>query len=103
MGWREIGLALTGHTITCVSAGSAALLAGTNDGIWRSEDDRQSWQEANQGLSIRHTRWLAYHPSVAGLAVAAAEPAGTFVTRDGRATWRGIGRAPVITRRCCSP
>jgi photosystem II stability/assembly factor-like uncharacterized protein len=87
--WREIGRGLAGHPITCVSAGSAALLAGTNDGIWRSEDAGQSWQEANPGLSIRHTRWLVHHPTMAGLAFAGTEPAGIFVTRDGGATWRG--------------
>ncbi len=77
-GWREIGRGLAGHTITCVSAGGATILAGTNDGIRRSEDAGQSWQEANQGLSIRHTRWLAHHPSVAGLAFVGTEPAGIF-------------------------
>ena len=87
--WREIGRALAEQTITCVSAGGAGLLVGTNDGIWRSDDAGQSWQEANQGLSIRHVRWLAHHPSVAGLAFAGTEPAGIFVTRDGGATWRG--------------
>jgi photosystem II stability/assembly factor-like uncharacterized protein len=87
--WREIRRGLAGHTITCVSAGSPALLAGTKDGIWRSEDAGQSWQEANQGLSIRHTRWLAHHPSVAGLVFAGTEPAGIFVSRDSGATWRG--------------
>lgn len=87
--WREIGRALVEQTITCVSAGGATLLAGTNDGIWRSEDAGQSWQEANQGLGIRHARWIAHHPTVAGLAFAGTEPAGIFVSRDDGATWRG--------------
>jgi photosystem II stability/assembly factor-like uncharacterized protein len=89
MDWREVRRGLSGNFITCVSAGSGSLLAGTNGGIWRSEDDGQSWQEANQGLSIRHVRWLAHHPGVAGLAFAGTEPAGIFVTRDAGATWRG--------------
>jgi hypothetical protein len=87
--WRETRRSLVGHTITCVSASGAALLAGTNDGVWRSEDAGQSWQAADQGLSIRHTRWLAHHPGVEGLAFAGTEPAGIFVTRDGGASWRG--------------
>jgi photosystem II stability/assembly factor-like uncharacterized protein len=57
--------------------------------MWRSDDGGQSWQEADQGLSIRHVRWLTHHPSVDGLAFAGTEPAGIFVTRDGGATWRG--------------
>jgi photosystem II stability/assembly factor-like uncharacterized protein len=88
-GWREIRRGLAGQTITCVSAAGTTVLAGTNDSIWRSEDVGQSWHEANQGLSIRHARWIAHHPSVAGLAFAGTEPAGIFVTRDGGATWRG--------------
>jgi photosystem II stability/assembly factor-like uncharacterized protein len=87
--WREIGRMLAEQTITCVSIRGTTLLAGTNDGIWRSEDAGQSWQEANQGLSIRHARWIAHHPSVDGLAFAGTEPAGIFVTRDGGVTWRG--------------
>src|SRR4051794_18468206 len=87
--WGEIERGLAGQMITCVSTSGAVVLAGTGDGIWRSEDAGQSWQEANHGLSIRHVRWLAHHPSVEGLAFAGTEPAGIFVTRDGGATWRG--------------
>jgi photosystem II stability/assembly factor-like uncharacterized protein len=87
--WRVVRRELAGQFITCVSAGGGSLLAGSNDGIWRSEGAGQSWQEANQGLSIRHARWLAHHPSVEGLAFAGTEPAGIFVSRDGGATWRG--------------
>ena len=87
--WREVRRGLAGQYVTCVSAGGGILLAGTNDGIRRSEDAGQSWQEADQGLGIRHVRWLAHHPTVDGLAFAGSEPAGIFVTRDGGATWRG--------------
>ncbi|HET9221228.1 MAG TPA: hypothetical protein VFO07_01930, partial [Roseiflexaceae bacterium] len=68
--------------------GGDILLAGTRDGIWRSDDLGQTWADANQGLSIRHVRWLAHHPTAAGLAFAGTEPAGIFVSQDGGATWR---------------
>jgi photosystem II stability/assembly factor-like uncharacterized protein len=87
--WHETQRCLEGYAVTSVSARHDRIIAGTRDGIWRSDDRGQTWAEANDGLSIRHIRWLAHHPTVAGLAFAGTEPAGIFVTRDGGATWRG--------------
>jgi photosystem II stability/assembly factor-like uncharacterized protein len=87
--WQEAQRCLAGHALTSISACDGVVLAGTRNGVWRSEDRCQTWVEASQGLSIPHIRWLAHHPSVAGLAFAGTEPAGIFVTRDGGLTWRG--------------
>jgi photosystem II stability/assembly factor-like uncharacterized protein len=87
--WRVTRRSLDGCALTSVSARDGVLLAGSRDGIWRSEDGGATWAEANAGLGTRHIRWLAHHPTVAGLALAGSEPAGIFVTADGGATWRG--------------
>src|SRR5262245_45581931 len=87
--WRETRRSLVEHAVTSVSARDGIILAGTRDGIWRSDDIGQTWMEATQGLTIRYVRWLAHHPSVAGLALAGTEPAGIFVTEDYGANWRG--------------
>ena len=87
--WRETRRSLVGHAVTSVSECDGIILAGTRDGIWRSDDLGQTWTEASQGLTTRYVRWLAHHPTVAGLAFAGTEPAGIFVTEDYGATWRG--------------
>jgi photosystem II stability/assembly factor-like uncharacterized protein len=46
------------------------------------------WFEANRGLSLRHVRWLAYHPDTSDLEFAGTEPAGIFVSHDGAGSWR---------------
>jgi photosystem II stability/assembly factor-like uncharacterized protein len=71
-----------------VIAREGAILAGTTDGLFRSDDAGQSWQEASNGLNSRHVRWLAYHPDVSDLEFAGTEPAGIFVSHDGGGSWR---------------
>jgi photosystem II stability/assembly factor-like uncharacterized protein len=93
--WREIQRSLAGQSLTSVCTRGDTILAGSRDGIWRSNDHGATWAEASQGLTIRHIRWLAYHPTVAGLAFAGTEPAGIFVTEDDGATWQG---RPVVER-----
>jgi photosystem II stability/assembly factor-like uncharacterized protein len=73
---------------TCVAARDDVVLAGTVDGVFRSEDTGKNWREANDGLSVRHARWLAFHPEIAGLAFLGTEPAAIFVSHDGGEKWR---------------
>jgi photosystem II stability/assembly factor-like uncharacterized protein len=65
------------------------ILAGTTGGIFRSADGGRTWDEASAGLTTRHVRWLAYHPSVSDREFAGTEPAGIFVSHDGGDQWRG--------------
>jgi photosystem II stability/assembly factor-like uncharacterized protein len=86
-GWQETKRALPDHNVTSIMAREGVILAGTTDGIVRS-DDMETWRDADTGLGIRHIRWLAYHPDVSDLEFAGTEPAGIFISHDGAATWR---------------
>jgi photosystem II stability/assembly factor-like uncharacterized protein len=86
--WREEFRCLADRHITSVIAREGVILAGTQDGVFRSDDHGKTWQPASQGLSTRHVRWLAFHPDVSGFEFAGTEPAGIFVSHNGGGTWR---------------
>ena len=86
--WHVVHRALTDQHVTSVTARGGVILAGTTKGIFRSEDEGQNWNDANEGLSHRHVRWMAYHPDVPGLAFTGTEPACIFISRDGGLSWR---------------
>jgi photosystem II stability/assembly factor-like uncharacterized protein len=85
--WRESTRGLTDHQITSVIAREGVILAGTTRGVFRSDDAGQTWEEASNGLHIRHVRWLAYHPDISDLEFAGTEPAGIFVSHNGGGSW----------------
>ncbi len=87
--WREIARGLAGKRVTSASARARAgtILAGTTDGVFRSDDLGRTWQAASTGLAHRHVRWMAFHPDRAGYEFVGTEPAAIFVSRDGGATW----------------
>jgi len=93
--WGIVRRGLEGQRVTSVvttpsfggGAGEGHVLAGTTDGIYRSEDEGRTWIEASAGLSQRHIRWMACHPKIAGLAFAGTEPASIFISQDGGDSW----------------
>ena len=86
-GWHVAGHALSNAHVTSVIAREGVILAGTTDGVQRSEDGGATWQAVNDGLTHKHVRWLAYHPAVSDLEFAGTEPAGIFVSQDGGDHW----------------
>ncbi len=86
-GWQLSKRELSESYITSVITSGNLLLAGSQDGIFRSEDRGDSWLPANEGLSIRHFRWLGIHPDDSLRVFAGTEPAGIFLSRDGGLTW----------------
>lgn len=86
--WKESLRALKEYSVTSVIAREGVILAGTQDGIFRSEDEGQSWEETSNGLTARHVRWMAYHPDVSNLEFAGAEPANIFLSNNGGNSWR---------------
>jgi len=87
-GWQPLRGGLNGQHVASVIAREGVILAGTRDGVFRSEDAGQTWQEASQGLAIRHVRWMAYHPQLLDREFAGTEPAGIFVSQGGGEQWR---------------
>ena len=60
--WRAGDRCLEGQHVTSVIAREGVILAGTRQGVFRSDDAGQSWSEASAGLTQRHVRWMAYDP-----------------------------------------
>ena len=86
--WEVTGTGLNGRHVTSIIAREGVILAGTEDGLFRSDNRGRTWREASDGLSQRHVRWLAYHPDVSDLEFAGTEPAAIFVSRDGGESWQ---------------
>ncbi len=84
--WRW---ALADRDVTGVIAREGVVLAGTTVGVFRSDDEGQTWRDASDGLHSPHVRWMANHPDVSDLEFVGTEPAGIFVSHDGAVTWRG--------------
>lgn len=87
--WRANRRGLAGKRVTCVIGREGVILAGTTEGVFRSDDLGQSWQEASRGLEPRHVRWLAFHPDISDFELAGTEPAAIFLSRDGARNWEG--------------
>lgn len=83
--WRETARGLTDHNVTSIIARNGVILAGTTDGVFRSDDRGKTWRDASGGLTTRHVRWMAFDDDAA---FAGTEPAVIFISRDGTATWR---------------
>jgi photosystem II stability/assembly factor-like uncharacterized protein len=85
--WCEIGQVLESRRLTSLSAYGDAVLAGTTEGVFRSDDSGQTWRRSSEGLTASHVRWLAHHPDGSGRVLAGTEPAAIFLSRDGGTTW----------------
>jgi photosystem II stability/assembly factor-like uncharacterized protein len=97
--WRTVSGGLEHKKITSVICREALVLAGSTDGLYRSEDAGRTWHEANDGLSSPHVRSLAYHPDSPNRLFAGTEPAGIFVSSDGGLTWRKCGEVEQLRDR----
>jgi photosystem II stability/assembly factor-like uncharacterized protein len=86
--WHVVHHSLADRQFTCIAAHGPTLLAGTGDGIFRSEDGGQTWEESSSGITQRHIRWLDSHPDIRGLVWAGTEPAAIYLSMDGGSTWQ---------------
>ena len=86
--WHEFARGLTGQQVTSATSDERTVLAGTEEGIFRSVDEGKTWEEASNGLTVPHVRWMANHPGLSNLVLAGTEPAGIFVSADGGDSWR---------------
>lgn len=95
-GWQLVRTGLDGRFVTSLMARQGVILAGTDDGIFRSDDGGLSWRETSRGLTQRHVRWLAFHPAISDLELAGTEPAAIFTSQDGGASWRECGEVSAL-------
>jgi photosystem II stability/assembly factor-like uncharacterized protein len=86
--WREAGRGLSGQRVTSVTVSGSQVLAGTREGIYRSQDAGQTWRLSNEGLTVPYIRWLARNPRATDVVLAGTEPAAILISEDGGATWR---------------
>ncbi len=87
-GWRETRRGLADQRVTSIIAREGVILAGTRNGVFRSDDIGRTWRAASTGLAHPHVRWLAFHPDISDREFAGTEPAGLFVSHDGAQSWR---------------
>ncbi len=85
--WQTEKRGLDGRIVTSIIAREGVILAGTTDGIYRSDDCGETWYEQSYGLSERHVRWLGFHPDISDCEFAGTEPAALFVSHDGGENW----------------
>lgn len=85
--WQATSRSLEERQVKSLIAREGVVLAGTTEGIFRSDDRGHSWRAASAGLTTPHVRWLAFHPDVSDLELAGTEPAGIFVSQDGARNW----------------
>lgn len=90
---------LSDRDVSGVLAREGVILAGTTDGVFRSDDGGQSWQDASGGLHVRHVRWMTNHPDLSDLEFAGTEPAGIFVSHDGAGSWRACPEVEALRDR----
>lgn len=97
--WRLEHSALSGQEITTVIAREGVILAGSRQGILRSQDHGGSWEAANVGLDIPYVRFLAYHPQLSDYEYAGTEPAAIFYSVDGARTWQACPDVEAMRER----
>lgn len=85
--WRKT---LEGEIVTAVIAREGVILAGTETGVYRSDDRGQSWRPCNVGLPNLEVQWLAFHPDVSDLEFVGLETGEVLVSRDGAASWQPV-------------
>jgi photosystem II stability/assembly factor-like uncharacterized protein len=89
--WNMAERVLRGKHLTSVIAREGVILAGSRQGVMRSDDGGKTWRDASEGLGTKYVRWLAYHPAMSDREFAGTEPADIFVSGDGANSWKQGG------------
>ena len=97
--WQCVRRSLDGQRVTCLIAREGVILAGTQEGVVRSDDEGATWHASGNGLTEPYVRWLAYHPDVSDREFAGTEPAGIYISHDGGATWRACPEVSDLRER----
>jgi ligand-binding sensor domain-containing protein len=86
--WHPRAHSLDGQNVTSAIAREGVILAGTTNGVFRSDDYGETWQPGSSGLHTRHVRWMAFHPDLSDYEFVGTEPAAIFVSHNGAVSWR---------------
>src|SRR5256885_16547859 len=78
--WHETARGLAGRQVTSVIAREGVILAGTTDGVFRSDDLGWIWQDARRGLAPSPVRRMADHPGTSRIEFARTQPGAIFVS-----------------------
>jgi photosystem II stability/assembly factor-like uncharacterized protein len=85
--WQQMSRSLAAHQVNSLSVQGSNVLAGTTQGVFRSDDLGHTWRTSSKGLIRPHVRWLAHHPDGSGRVLAGTEPAAIFLSQDGGESW----------------
>ncbi len=72
--WRARARGLDGQNVTSAIAREGTILAGTTNGVFRSDDSGETWHTVSDGLHTRHVRWMAFHPDLSDYEFVGTEP-----------------------------
>ena len=97
--WDVVQRSLAERRLTSVAARDGVILAGSENGIYRSENGGRSWLEANLGLTVAHIRWLEWHPNMGDLVFAGTEPAAIFISETCGASWQECPEVAALAKR----
>ena len=86
--WRARARGLDGQNVTSAIAREGVILAGTTNGVFRSDDYGKKWHAGSSGLNTRHVRWMAFHPDLSDDEFVGTESAAIFVSHNGAGSWR---------------
>jgi photosystem II stability/assembly factor-like uncharacterized protein len=87
--WISVGPALRSVRAIVIGPSSSTLFAGTDGGVFRSDDGAESWIEVDAGLADTDIYSLAVDPGSPSLLYAGTH-SGAFRSADGGASWSPV-------------
>jgi photosystem II stability/assembly factor-like uncharacterized protein len=92
--WRRVGRGLWGEsrvfTLALHPSEKRTMLAGADDGVYKSVDGGQSFERLDSPMNALHVWKLAFDPSDPDTIFAGTRPAALFRSTDGGRNWRKL-------------
>ncbi|MCO5177300.1 MAG: hypothetical protein M9890_10060 [Thermomicrobiales bacterium] len=97
-GTNLVEVGLPGERVSAIYADGSVILAGTyGNGLYRSVDDGQTWQQITDGLTSSAFRTIVPDPLDASAILAGTEPARLYRSHDGGQTWAEAEGIPALS------
>lgn len=98
-GWQEINSGLENKTIQTLALGSSNVVyAGTLNGVYKTMDGGQNWQEANKGLTSGDIKAIVVHPKETQILYCGAWGDGVFRSNDEGSSWIPLSKLNIDPR-----